>query len=87
VDVGVGLPTGVAVAVGVGLGVGVLTAPMMRYLESLKMPLVKMLTKAGPEAKLAVGVDVKEVSDHPVAGFTGRKAIILLSMLRSWTKG
>jgi hypothetical protein len=70
VDLGVGRAAGVDV--GVGLGVGVPTTPMTMYFESLGMPLVKMLTKAGPETKLVVGVEVKEVSDQPAMRSTGR---------------
>jgi hypothetical protein len=87
VVVGVGLPAGVGVgeglAVGVGLGVGVPAGPTTTYLESLGIPLVKMLTKAGPDAKLVTGVELKELSDQPAIGSTGRKAISLLSILRS----
>ena len=47
----------VAVAVGVGLGTGLVTST---YLESLGMPLVKTVTKAGPGGKLFTGVEVKD---------------------------
>ena len=81
--VGVAEAAAVGVAVGVGVGVAVTT----RYFESLGMPLVKTVTRAGPGGKLFTGVEVKEVSDQPAAGSTRRKATWLLSMLRSWTKG
>ena len=58
-----------------------------RYFESLGMPLVKTVTKAGPGGKLFTGVEVKAVSDQPAIGSTGRKMTWLLSMLRSWTTG
>jgi hypothetical protein len=70
----------VAVAVGVGLGTGLVTST---YLESLGMPLVKTVTKAGPGGKLFTGTEVKEVSDQPAIASTGRKATWLLSMARS----
>ena len=78
---------GVAVAVGVGVGVGAVAAATTRYFESLGMPLVKTVTKAGPGGKLFTGVEVKEVSDQPTIGSTGRKATWLLSIARSWTTG
>ena len=84
VNVAVGVGVGVRVAVGVGVGVGVATT---MYFESLGMPLVKTATKAGPEGKLFTGVEVKVVSDQPAIKSTGRKAIWLLSMSRSWTTG
>ena len=84
VGVGVNVAVAVAVAVGVGVGVGAATA---RYLESLGMPLVKTVTKAGPAGKLFTGVELKAVSDQPAIGSTGRKATWLLSMARSWTTG
>ena len=51
-----------AVGVGVGLGVGVATT---MYFESLGMPLVKTVTRAGPGGKLFTGVEVKVMSDQP----------------------
>ena len=72
VGVAAGVELGVGLTVGVGLGVGVPPPPMTRYRESLGIPLAKILTKAGPEAKFAVGVEVKEVSDQPAIGSTGR---------------
>ena len=74
----------VAVAVGVGLGAEVATST---YFESLGMPLVKTVTRAGPGGKLFTGVEVKVVSDQPAIGSTGRKATWLLSIARSWTIG
>ena len=35
------------------------------YFESLGMPLVKTVTRAGPRGKLFTGVEVKVVSDQP----------------------
>ena len=84
VGVGVGLGVGVGVGVGVGGGVGLVTT---RNFESLGMPLVKTVTKAGPGGKSLTGIEVKAVSDQPATGSTGRKATWLLSMLRSWTTG
>jgi len=81
--VGVAEAAAVGVAVGVGVGVAVTT----RYFESLGMPLVKTVTRAGPGGKLFTGVEVKEVSDQPTIGSTGRKATWLLSIARSWTTG
>ena len=54
--------------------------------ESLGMPLVKTVAKAGT-GKPVTWVEVKEVSDQPAVGLTGRKATWLLSMARSWTTG
>jgi hypothetical protein len=34
-----------------------------------------------------IGVDVKEVSDHPVIASTGRKIVCSLARLNSWTNG
>ena len=84
VGVGVGLGVGVGVGVGVGGGVELVTT---RYFESLGMPLVKTVTRAGPGGKLLTGIEVKVVSDQPATGSTGRKATWLLSMERSWTTG
>jgi hypothetical protein len=90
--VAVGVAIGLAVAVGVGegdadgvaVGVGVaVELSTTRYLESLGIPLVKTVTKAGPGGKLFSGVEVKEVSDQPAVGSTGRKSTWLLSMARS----
>src|SRR5438552_14946155 len=67
-----------------GDGVGLATT---RYFESLGMPLVKTVTRAGPAGKLFTGVEVNEVSDQPAIGSTGRNATWLLSMARSWTTG
>ena len=72
---------------GLGVGVGLVEAAITRYFESLGMPLVKTVTRAGPGGKLFTGVEVKEVSDQPAVGSTGRKATWLLSMSRSWTTG
>ena len=79
---GVGCPLGVAV--GVGLGVEVTTT---MYFESLGMPLVKTVTRAGPGGKLFTGLELKVVSDQPAVGSTRRKATWLLSMSSSWTTG
>jgi hypothetical protein len=76
---------GVAVAVAVGVGLGVVTTTM--YLESLGMPLVKTVTRAGPGGKLFTGVEVKVMSDQPAIGSTRRNETWLLSMSRSWTTG
>jgi hypothetical protein len=84
VKVSVAVTVAVAVAVGVGLGEGFVTST---YLESVGMPLVKTVTKAGPGGKLFTGAEVKEVSDQPAIGSTGRKATWLLSMSRSCTTG
>ena len=82
------LLTRVAVGVGVCVGVGVgVELDTTRYFESLGMPLVKTVTKAGPGGKLLTGIEVKAVSDQPAIGSTGRKATWLLSMSRSWTTG
>jgi len=88
VVVGVGVAVAVAVAIGVlvGVGVGVSLGDNTRYLESLGMPLVKTVTNAGPKGK-SKAVEVKELSDHPAMGSTGRKETSLLSMLRSCTNG
>jgi hypothetical protein len=86
VAVAVGVAVAVAVGVGVGVGLGAKAATTM-YFESLGMPLVKTVTKAGPGGKLFTGVEVKLVSDQPAIGSTGRKATWLLSMSRSWTTG
>ena len=90
VAVGVVVSVGVGVAVGAGVGVGVGLVEEVattRYFESLGMPLVKTVTRAGPGGKSFTGVEVKLVSDQPAIGSTGRKATWLLSMLRSWTTG
>jgi len=84
VEMGVGEGVADGVAVGVGVAVELSTT---RYLESLGMPLVKTVTKAGPGGKLFTGLEVKEVSDEPAIGSTGRNATWLLSMARSWTTG
>src|SRR5947209_4054188 len=87
VGVAAGVGVGVGVAVGVGVGVGAGAAATTRYFESLGMPLVKTVTRAGPGGKLFTGVEVKVVSDHPATGSTGRKATWLLSIARSCTTG
>jgi hypothetical protein len=90
VAVGVGVNVAVAVAVAVGVAVGVgLNAGLVTstYLESLGMPLVKTVTRAGPGGKLFTGVEVKVVLDQRAIGSTKRKATWLLSMSRSWTTG
>lgn len=95
VAVGVGVAVGaevrvgvaVAVAVGVGVGVGVSDGASSKYFESLGIPLVKTVTNAGPEGKSLTGVEVKELSDHPTMGSTGRRETSLLSMLRNWIRG
>jgi hypothetical protein len=90
VNVAVAVAVAVEVAVGVGVGVGVgLNAGLVTstYLESLGMPLVKTVTRAGPGGKLFTGVEVKVVLDQRAIGSTGRKATWLLSMSRSWTTG
>ena len=84
VDVAVAVAVAVAVGVGVGLGAGLATST---YFESLGIPLVKTVTKAGPGGKLLTGVEAKVVSDQPAIGSTGRKATWLLSMARSSTTG
>ena len=86
VGVNVAVAVAVAVGVGVGVGLGVEVATTM-YFESLAMPLVKTVTRAGPGGKLLTGVEVKAVSDQPAIGSTGRKATWLLSMLRNCTIG
>ena len=85
VEVGVEVAVAVAVgvAVGVGVGVGVAGLVTSKYLESLGMPFVKTVTKAGPSGKSSTGVEVNEVSDQPSVWSTGRNAIWLLSMLRN----
>ena len=86
--VGVNVAVAVAVAVGVGVGVGLgAEAATTMYFESLGMPLVKTVTKAGPGGKSVTGIELKVVSDQPAIGSTGRKATWLLSMSRSWTTG
>jgi hypothetical protein len=90
VAVAVAVVVGVAVAVGVAVGVGlgaVVKVPTTRYFELLGMPLVKTVTKAGPEGKSFTGIEVKEVSDQPAVGSIGRDATWLLSILRSCTTG
>jgi hypothetical protein len=82
---GVGVRIGVAVAVAVGVGEG--AAATTKYFESLGMPFVKTVARAGPGGKSLTGVEVKAVTDHPAVGSTGRKASWLLSRLRSWTRG
>src|SRR6266513_4821727 len=73
--VGVNVAVAVAVAVGVGVGVGLgAEAATTMYFESLGMPLVKTVTKAGPAGKLFTGVEINVVSDQPAVGSTGRKA-------------
>jgi hypothetical protein len=52
------------------------------------MPLVKTVTKAGPEGKPPFNrTEVKLVSDQPLLESTGKKVTWLLSMLRNWTTG
>ena len=34
-----------------------------------------------------IGVEVKEVSDHPVVASTGKKSVCSLARLSSWTIG
>ena len=80
VEMGVGEGVADGAAVGVGVAVELSTT---RYLESLGIPLVKTVTKAGPGGKLFSGVEVKEVSDQPAVGSTGRKSTWLLSLARS----
>ena len=47
------------------------------YFESLGMPLVKTVTRAGPGGKLFTGVvEVKVVSDQRAIGSTRRKATL-----------
>ena len=87
VVVGVGVAVAVGVGVVVGVGVGVSDGATIRYLESLGIPLVKTVTNAGPKGKSVTGVEVKELSDHPAMGSTGRRETSLLSILRSWTNG
>ena len=88
VAVGVAVAVAVAVAVGVGVGVGLDAGLVTRtYLESLGIPLVKMVTNAGPGGKLLTGVESKMISDQPAIGSAGRKATWLLSIARSWTTG
>ena len=82
VAVAVAVAAAVAVAVGAGVGLGA-KAATSTYFESLGMPLVKTVTRAGPGGKLFTEVEVKLVSDQPAIGSTGRKATWLLSMLRS----
>ena len=91
---GVGLGVGVAVAVGEGVSVGVgvkvgvgVELVTTRYFESLGMPLVKTVTRAGPGGKLFTGVEVKLVSDQPAIGSTGRNTTWMLSKSRSCTTG
>ena len=52
---------------------------------ALGMPLVKTVTRAGPEGKPVTGREVKLMSDQPSTGSTGRKTTWLLSMLRNCT--
>src|SRR5207248_3647618 len=54
-------------------GVQTCALPISMYFESLGMPLVKTVTKAGPAGKLFTGVEVNVVSDQPAVGSTGRK--------------
>ena len=56
----------------------------------LGIPLVKTVTSACPMGKplevvviRVIGVEVKEVSDHPVIASTGRKSVCSLARLRS----
>ena len=58
-----------------------------RCFESLGMPLVNIVTRAGPGGKLLTGIEIKVVSDQPPTGSTGKKTNWLLSMLRNWTTG
>src|SRR6516164_1832884 len=58
-----------------------------KYLASLGMPLVKTVTRAGPSGKLFSRIEVKPVSDQPVAGSAKSDMTWLLAMLRSCTTG
>ena len=84
VGLGVGVGVGLGVGVGVGVGFGLLTT---RYFESLGMPLVKTVTRAGPAGKSLTGLEVKVVSDQPAIGSTGKNVTWLLSISRNWTMG
>ena len=62
--------------------------------DSLGIPLVKTVTSAWPMGNplklvviTAIGVEVKEVLDHPVNASTGRKSVCSLARLSSWTSG
>src|SRR5207244_6376071 len=82
--VGVGVGLGVGVGVGVGVGFGLLTT---RYFESLGMPLVKTVTRAGPAGKSWTGLEVTVVSDRPRIGWTGKNVTWLLMSRRNWPVG
>ena len=79
VEVAVAVAVAVAVGVGVGLGAEVATTT---YPESLGMPLVKTVTKAGPGGKLFTGVEVKEVSDQPAVGSTGKGDLVVIDTVQ-----
>ena len=93
VGVEVGVAVAVAVAVAVGVGAGVAAAPTTNF-DWLGIPLVKIVTRADPTGKplelvviRVTGVEVKEVSDQPGVGSTGRKSVCSLARLSSWTSG
>jgi hypothetical protein len=56
---------------------------IVRYLALLGIPLVKMVSSAGPEGKALIVLEVKPVSDQPRLESTGRKTTWLLSRLRN----
>ena len=86
VGVCVAVGVAVAVAVGVGVGLGVEVATTM-YFESLAMPLVKTVTRAGPKGNSLTGRERKRVSDQPPTRSTRTKTTSLLPRLRNCTIG
>ena len=94
---GVGRGGGVGRGRGVGVGLCVevsfsLTATT--NCDWLGIPLAKTVTSACPMGKplelvviRVIGVEVKEVLDHPVIASTGRKSVCSLARLSSWTSG
>jgi hypothetical protein len=58
-----------------------------RYFAVLGMPLVKTVTKAGPDGKSVTGREMKVVLDQARTGAARRKATWLFSRLRNCTIG
>ena len=94
VAVAVAVAVGVGDCVPVGVDVGVGVAPATTNCDWLGIPLVKAVTSAYPMGKplelvviKVIGVEVKEVSDHPVIESTGRKSVCSLARLSSSTSG
>jgi hypothetical protein len=78
-------PTGVAPEAWVAIvGVAFVTS---RYFASLGIPLAKTVTIAEPSGKPLTGIEVKAELDHPAAGSTGRKVVLVVSILRNCTTG